>query len=258
MSTTRTLITSIILTAMLLATATEAQPSVLAGGSSEVTTSTTETLSHDEARETPSSISDLPHRMDLPGATVYFVRLQRLMDVMWALDQMSDAGLSIPHVNIVLREDCSVAGSKWTDSEGRYWIKNCAGRRTLLHELAHVWDSENLTDRDRAALLELRGLEHWGGVEWEHCGGEHLAESIAWALDERTSPAYRIEQNSYEELGAMYLLATGSTDAPIYERIPNLAERSLRLLDELQSDAGSNDNQILDHGDELGAGDTIG
>ena len=57
----------------------------------------------------------------------------------------------------------------------------------------------------------------------------------------------------------MYLLATGSTDAPVYERTPGLAERSRRILEERQGgDDGLTNNHLLDHGDDLGAGDTLG
>lgn len=261
MSTTRTLLTSIILTVLLSATATEAQPSVLAGGSSDLM-STTETLSLDETRETPTGTSDRPYRLDTVGATIHYRTIDQRREATSALQLYHELGLALPHLTIeyYASDECpSTKSAGWLeDRGGQLWITNCGTRRTLLHELGHVWDRHNLTDAQRADLQRLRGLTSWKHEVWEEAAGEHLAETISWALDDENLLPSRINQNSYEELGAMYLLATGSTDAPIYERIPNLAERSLRLLEEHQSDEGINDNQILDHGDELGAGDTIG
>ncbi len=261
MSTTRTLITTISLTVLLSATAIEAQPSVIAGGSSDVMTSTTEALSLDETRETPTDVADQRYRVEFLDATVTYTTVDQLVETMSVLRVFRESGLDLPHVTIeyFTSDECTVAGSMWTDSSGEFHIKVCAGRRTLLHELGHVWDNEHLTDGERARLLEIRNLDHWGGVDWELCGGEHLAETIAWALDDSTLPVYRIRDNSYEQLGAMYLLATGSTDAPIFERITGLAERSRQTLDELQSgDEGHDNGQLLDHGNDLGADQTIG
>ena len=63
------------------------------------------------------------------------------------------------------------AGSLGTTTTGEYRIKICAGARTLLHELGHVWDKHNLTDDQRQAYLELRGLDSWSHGDWDQAGG---------------------------------------------------------------------------------------
>ncbi len=266
MSTTRTLITTIGLTILLSASAIEAQPSVVAGGSSDVTTSTTETLSLDETRETPTAPSAPRYRVEFSTATVIYSSADQLVEAMSALRIYRELRLSLPHVTIEYfdRSECpSTKSAGWlAERNGELWITNCATRRTLLHELAHVWDRHNLTDGQRSELQRLRGLTSWKHEVWEKAAGEHLAETISWALDDVNLLPSRIDQNSHEELGAMYLLATGSTDAPIFERIPGLSERSHKVLDELMSNddgqESDSEQQLLDHGNDLGAGDTIG
>jgi hypothetical protein len=244
MSTTRTLITTIGLTVLLSATAIEAQPSVLAGGSSDLT-STAEALSLDETRETPT---DVLRSAYMHGATVYYESPRDILDVIWGLGQYANAGLELPHVNIRLqyRDECKVAGSMWTSANGEYWVKVCAGRMTLLHELGHVWDRHNLDEETRQKLVELRGLQEWKHKTWELAAGEHLAEAMTWALDTEYRLPLRIPNHTEYELNQMYRMATGQ-NAPILDgRLPQKPV----LLDE--------DDRILDQGDALGAGDTLG
>ncbi len=55
---------------------------------------------------------------------------------------------------------------------------------TLLHELAHAWDYHMLTDEQRSAFMELRGVDTWHShqVEWHERGAEHFAEIIKWGI----------------------------------------------------------------------------
>lgn len=54
----------------------------------------------------------------------------------------------------------------------------------LVHELAHVWAHETLTDPLRDAFVEFVGAASWNdaGTEWGDRGTELAAELITWAL----------------------------------------------------------------------------
>jgi hypothetical protein len=86
--------------------------------------------------------------------------------------------------------------------------------RVALHELAHVWLYDHLTDADRAAFLDHTGLVIWRDPdrEWGELGVEHAAETIAWGLSGDDDGTYEIDPRpSCAELTARYELLTGRT-----------------------------------------------
>jgi hypothetical protein len=83
---------------------------------------------------------------------------------------------------------------------------------TVLHELAHAWAADALTDERRAAFRELRGFEFWqnyAAAAWEHNGTEQAAEIIAWGVNDRPAATVRIDHVSCGELQAGYIALTG-------------------------------------------------
>jgi len=59
-------------------------------------------------------------------------------------------------------------------------------RHVLLHELAHVWAEQNLSQAQKQDFLLVRGLTVWSGSEagWGELGAEHAAEILAWGVSE--------------------------------------------------------------------------
>ena len=86
-----------------------------------------------------------------------------------------------------------------------------AAKKTMLHELAHAWAHENLTDDDIEEFLILRGLEIWAGphAPWELKGSEHAAEIVSWARFDRELDLVTIPDAGPEAIEASYRLLTG-------------------------------------------------
>jgi len=65
---------------------------------------------------------------------------------------------------------------------------------TTLHELAHAWADAQLSTAQKAAFLELRGLDVWydARVPRHERGAEHAAEIVSWGLMDEMIPIIRI------------------------------------------------------------------
>ena len=87
-----------------------------------------------------------------------------------------------------------------------------SARFGLLHELAHAWMIENLTDSDRSAFLEATGLEAWrdGAVPWHRRGVEVAADTIAWGLLDQRIPLVRFGDPPCATIAARYEMLTGA------------------------------------------------
>ena len=94
---------------------------------------------------------------------------------------------------------------------------NPYARRSLLHELGHVWEHQNVDDDTRQAFLDNRGLLAWADSEapWNERGNEQAAEAIAWGLMDHPFTTM-IPNASPEELSAGFHLLTGTE--PIHTR----------------------------------------
>jgi hypothetical protein len=73
------------------------------------------------------------------------------------------------------REPCRGARGLYTGDRSPATIRICTPEAgpfaevLFLHEIAHAWDGYALTDRRRAAFLELRDLDEWwddGSAHW--------------------------------------------------------------------------------------------
>ncbi len=84
--------------------------------------------------------------------------------------------------------------------------------RTMMHEVAHVWVDQNVSPEQKAAFMELRGLDVWegNGAEWRQLGAEHAAEILLWGMtDETRNINFSIEQDDVDVLRAAYSILAG-------------------------------------------------
>jgi hypothetical protein len=227
MGTTRTLITLLTLALAAPAAVPGSQHPTAALESPRRRPSIIQALSPDEPTDTvperPVSPAGLPVMLEIGETIVQAEQASQVDGVAAALAAFEAAGLELPavFVHVWSPETCPIvrAGSMGVLSDGTYRIRVCAYGRTILHELAHVWDRVALTDETRKRYLSTRGLESWRHEEWHLAGGEHAAETITWALDGTYWPPSRIDGNSCEELAEGYAILTG-TKAPILDRQP--------------------------------------
>jgi hypothetical protein len=138
----------------------------------------------------------------------------------WAISRFIGADLDLPVVAVAFhdqKEPCAGHPGLFRD-QPKPRIDICgfsdfstAAKKTLLHELAHAWAHENLSDRDIEEFLVLRGLEIWAGplAPWELKGSEHAAEIISWALFDRELDLVTIPDAGPEAIEASYRILTG-------------------------------------------------
>jgi hypothetical protein len=144
----------------------------------------------------------------------------------WVLDRYALVGLKIPDAEITFYpfdptlERCGGFAGLYRTADGRHRIRLCGvgernRRRILLHELAHAWTHENLSESEREALVADRGLDSWNdsAVDWEERGAEHAAEIMAWGLDLWCDPRELLSHDDLDSLAAALLQLTGA--API-------------------------------------------
>jgi hypothetical protein len=140
-------------------------------------------------------------------------------DVAWAFGRFGQAGLELPNVEIEMHEDAEACGGDFgrhARTDGSSHIDLCLGptanlRRVLLHELGHAWVAANLTEAERSAFIELRGLEAWNGTApWNEKGTEQAAEVIAWALDEDSHLPGRFADHDVDSVTAAFRFLTGT------------------------------------------------
>lgn len=172
------------------------------------------------------------------GVEVHNAGRHLLRLVTWALRRFERAGLTAPRVTRVtfkvesLFRQAKLSGcgtweprgwasftasggsvtvvacpDDWTPSEG--WPDRL--RRTLLHELAHVWIAEHVGPQTRDEFLALLGLDAWNGDgRREKTGIESAAQIVAWGLmDDLTVPRASAEPPDCPRLAKAYELLTG-------------------------------------------------
>jgi hypothetical protein len=157
-------------------------------------------------------------------------RLEAL--VKWALDRYQRAGMGEPaplSVAFPPSARCRGVVGLALDTGSGLEIQMCFGedelctddadctepariaRLNMLHEMAHVWLTENLDEETRQAFLELRGLEQWThrDLDWVERGVEHAAEIIAWGLMDESVPVPRLPDLNCDTLAEGFRLLTG-------------------------------------------------
>jgi hypothetical protein len=133
----------------------------------------------------------------------------------WAVARFDRAGLDPPSVEIRFHGDASGCGghlgyAKDGGVDVCTVLVNEMARRNLLHEMAHLWIDQNVSQADRDRFLQLRGVQAWNRSTdpWEERGYEQGAEIMAWALGTRVLTA-QIPDNDPVQLGAAFELLTG-------------------------------------------------
>lgn len=105
-----------------------------------------------------------------------------------ALARFAGQGLDLPETNFVFHENLLPChGHKGLYRASTRTLEMCSmDSVTMLHELAHAWANENLSEEFKAEFVESRDLDSWNDHDhpWDRRGTEHVAETLAWALSE--------------------------------------------------------------------------
>ncbi|MDJ0924125.1 MAG: hypothetical protein QNJ77_06140 [Acidimicrobiia bacterium] len=154
----------------------------------------------------------------------------------WMIAKYVEAGIGVPEVSAVWfppSPDCIDRGGLAIETderyEGRHTVVVCFADDRLefdrsesgwhptaiangLHELAHIWMLDRLTDDRRAAFNALVGAESWrsASVPWRERGMEHAAFTISWGVTGVADARYPFAPRpSCEQLAERYELLTG-------------------------------------------------
>jgi hypothetical protein len=178
--------------------------------------------------------------VDTAGSLVELVNAEPTHEeyARWLFDRYTSSGIGLPEVAAVWlppAPECTELGGLAIESderyEGRHTVVVCYTEDRLtsddsesgwspvaiaygLHELAHIWMVDHLTDGTRSAFNDMAGLTVWRGpeAEWRERGVEHAAFTIAWGLAGAEDARYPIlPPPECEELAARYELLTGRT-----------------------------------------------
>ncbi len=106
-------------------------------------------------------------------------------------------------------------------------IDLCSGRTfaIVLHELAHAWEHNNMSDNTRQAFLDYTGLVWYDpDVNWRNRGNEVVANTIAWGL--RETPLTATDIGNYSELLHRFELLTGIPSPRLPSTQPALVHTS--------------------------------
>lgn len=167
---------------------------------------------------------------------------QQLETVTWAQARFLASGLVPPRARLEFHDNTSMCRlRRGLYNPNTHTVEICnLNRETLIHELAHAWVHENLTETDRAEFARQRGLEVWSdhSVPWAERATEHAAEIIAWGIEEesrlvtwvapdgsRTLRLLTIPNSTPAELAVSYQALTGlpaHPDRSVGPQIPHL------------------------------------
>jgi hypothetical protein len=183
--------------------------------------------------ETPEPrIAERTHVVDVGDGTTIelFDATDQVAELVeWSLGRFRAAGLAPPHVDAVYLETerTCLQESAWThlDSDSAI-IRFCldaddlgdgdsvslAAEFTMLHELAHVWTAEYLSDEEMEAFTSERGLATWNDTSagWSDRGNEHASEIMAWGLARDAIDLVRLGSPDCVELTESFRSLTGA------------------------------------------------
>jgi len=140
----------------------------------------------------------------------------------WARGRFADAGLDLPTIDVEVgedRDDCggNTAIAVHTTSTPRIVLcmsstaSNVVEKRTVLHEMAHIWARAHVDSATRDAFIAMRGVPSWDDEpRWDLRGSEHAAEIITWALMDGEIQLLTLAEHDPTSLAAGYELLTGS------------------------------------------------
>lgn len=167
---------------------------------------------------------------------------QELVD--FAIARLAGVGIELPDVSIEFPDSeakCKGFGGLYIPDLST--VRICRpSKTTMIHELAHSWVETTLTNAERTAFLDLRGLETWaGGTEWDERGAEHASEIITWAamdenishrwlepnLDGSTTETWRlfkVPNSDPDQLAAAFVSLTGEQPSDRLDDDPRTGE----------------------------------
>jgi hypothetical protein len=188
----------------------------------------------------PDLQNNVTEVLDVGGSLVELVNAEPIHEefTSWLFDRFLESGIGVPEVAAVWyppAPECDELGGLAIESDERY-----AGRHTVvicwsadrleyedsasgwnqgaaalgLHEIAHIWMVDHLTDDVRDAFNELVGLSTWRAADtkWAERGVEQAAFTIPWAItgaEDAVWPVYfGREKPTCEELTERYRLLT--------------------------------------------------
>jgi hypothetical protein len=190
----------------------------------------------------PALQSNVTEVIDVGGSLVDLVNAEPIHEEFsrWLFDRYVEAGIGLPEVRAIWfppAPECDELGGLAIETDERYegrhtvvlcftadrvlsdtsasgWAENAAAYG--LHELAHLWMVDQLTDDARESFNERAGLRSWrsSATIWRERGVEHAAFTIPWGIAGAADARYPIlPRPECDELAARYELLTGR--API-------------------------------------------
>jgi hypothetical protein len=176
-----------------------------------------------------SSLSHEPRALVIQTASASIASRDEADEALaeWAIGRFEQAGLVLPGLTIAFHDEKA-------ECEGRYGYFRASApahvdicgfngnrflvtpKRTILHELAHAWAHENLSEDSIQAFLRFRALDTWNdpSTPWEEKGFEHAAEIMAWALLDEDAGLHSIPDTNPAVLAAAYELLTSLPPPP--------------------------------------------
>lgn len=186
----------------------------------------------------PDLQNNVTEALDVGGSLVELVNAEPIHEefTRWLFDRYLESGIGLPEVAAVWfppAPECDLLGGLAIEADERY-----AGRHTVvicfeedrleyedsasgwhptaaaygLHELAHIWMVDHLTDDVRDAFNDLVGLSTWrsANTEWAKRGVEWAAFTIPWAITGAEDAVWPIafESATCEQLTDRYRLLT--------------------------------------------------
>jgi hypothetical protein len=149
--------------------------------------------------------------LDPPGIYGADVELTAVIDA--AINRYNTTGFSLDPMRFYAHPtDDTCKGNKALFGQNGELdrIDLCSGRTfaIVLHELAHAWEHNNMSDNTRQAFLDYTGLVWYDpDVNWRNRGNEVAANTIAWGL--RETPLTATDIGNYSELLHRFELLTG-------------------------------------------------
>ena len=121
--------------------------------------------------------------------SVYDATAEDLGRLAEAVMAFATADLELPALHIWFHADrgpCGEHRGSFTATSESWQILICSSdiKTVYEHELAHAWVTANVTDSQRSAFMNLRGLEHWTNpdIPWNQRGTEWAAVIIQQGL----------------------------------------------------------------------------
>jgi hypothetical protein len=160
----------------------------------------------------------------------------------WALERFAAAGLRLSDLAIEFPGSnqalCDGAPARAYLDQTPITVRMCWNDPfILLHELAHVWEAQNVIDESRDEFMGMREQVHsWASLDhrWEERGREHAANVIAWGLLEDPYPISRTYPNDPDNMRDAFRLLTGTE--PLHDGGPGV-----QLPDRTYIDGRSNE-----------------